>query len=128
MKRLIAISFLSIYLFSTTEMYQLVKLPLLVEHFIEHKQKKSDLTLWEFLCLHYKPTTEKDSDYAKDMKLPFKSHDGCINAVIGAFVPNNHSTEIHKPVTINSRHFPLLDETFTGSSFLSTIWQPPKNC
>lgn len=109
-------------------MYQLVKLPLLVEHFIEHKAQKNDLTLWEFLCIHYTPTTEKDSDYAKDMKLPFKTHDGCINAVISAFVPNNYSTEINKPVISQSNNFPLLDEAFMGSSFLSAIWQPPKSC
>jgi hypothetical protein len=109
-------------------MYQLVKLPLLVEHFMEHKKAKTELTFWEFLCLHYTPSTDKDSDYAKDMKLPFKTHDGCTNATIAAFVPHNFSTEIHKPVTSQSNNFPLLDEAFRGSSFLSAIWQPPKTC
>lgn len=128
LKQLIAISFLSIYLLSTTEMYQLFKLPMLVEHFVEHKQENKDITLWDFLCMHYAHGIVKDADYDKDMKLPFKTHDGCINMTITAFTPNNISTGITKPVIIENKSFPHYHEVFTASSFLSSIWQPPKAC
>lgn len=40
LKKLFAISFLFIYLYSTTELHQLLKAPLLVGCFIEHGEKK----------------------------------------------------------------------------------------
>ena len=38
-----------------------------------------------FLYIHYTHDIAKDSDYDKDMKLPFKTHDGCTNSTISAF-------------------------------------------
>lgn len=113
---------------STTELYQLMKLPVLAEHFVEHKQENKDITLWDFLCMHYAHGIVKDADYDKDMKLPFKTHDGCINATISPFTPNNFSTEIVKTAIPGSTSYPLYNEVFTVSSFLSTIWQPPRSC
>jgi hypothetical protein len=113
---------------STTELSQLFKLPLLVEHFTEHRQENSDITLWDFLCMHYAHGIVKDADYDKDMKLPFKTHDGCTNSTISPFAPTNFSTEIVKTVISESRSFPSYKEAFTASSFLSTIWQPPRHC
>jgi len=127
LKKIITISFLSIYLFSTTELSQLLKLPSLVEHYIEHKQENRDITLWAFLCMHYAHGIVKDADYDKDMKLPFKTSDG-INLTITAFTPHNFSTEIAKPVTNETKSFPSYNEVFLASSFLSNIWQPPRTC
>ena len=73
MKRIIALTFLSLYLISTTELHQLLKLPALVEHFSEHQQKDKTITLWKFLCIHYANGNKKDADYEKDSKLPFKT-------------------------------------------------------
>lgn len=128
LKKIVAISLLSVYLLSTTELYQLLKLPSLVHHFVEHKQENKDLTLWGFLYIHYAHDIAKDSDYDKDMKLPFKTHDGCTNSTISAFTAHNFSTEISKPVINESKIFPIYLEEFAAYSFLSKIWQPPKYC
>lgn len=128
MRKLIAISILSVYLFSTTELNQLLKLPFLVKHFYEHKGQKSSLTLIEFLHMHYANGDVKDADYDKDMKLPFKSHDGCINTSITPFLHHFFTAEINRPVYIHTNNFTLHDEAGLDFFFLSNIWQPPRNC
>jgi hypothetical protein len=113
---------------SLTELNQLVKLPLLIEHFIEHKGKDSSLSLWAFLDMHYAHGDVKDADYDEDMKLPFKSHDGCVNTFFISFVPNTFDDLSTKPVYIEDNTYSVYEETFLTSSYLSFIWQPPKSC
>jgi hypothetical protein len=127
-KKLFAILLLFIYLISLTELSQLVKLPILVEHFIEHKEKNSNLSLWEFLNMHYAQSDDHDGDRDKDMKLPFKSHDGCINTTIVALPSTNIGTLSEKPICIEKKAYSIYTENFLSSSHLSSIWQPPKAC
>ncbi|MBP6756326.1 MAG: hypothetical protein KA210_09265 [Bacteroidia bacterium] len=128
LKKFIAISLLSIYLISITELSQLVKLPLLIEHFSEHKQKDGHMSLWKFLSIHYTQNTSHDADYEKDMKLPFKSHDGCINSVVSESVPSSFYFFSTKPVFSQNNAYSNYTEQFLTSAYLSSIWQPPKSC
>jgi hypothetical protein len=124
-KKFLAISFLSLYLISLTELSQLVKLPSLVEHYIEHKEKQSDLSLWEFLSMHYTQNANHDTNHEK---LPFKSHNGCINMVVIAFISNNFESISVNAVYTENKTTIAYSEKFSTSSFLSSIWQPPKSC
>ncbi len=128
MKKLVSILFLSIYLISTTELHQLSKLPLLIEHFGEHKQKNSALTFLDFLNIHYSGETKKDADHEKDMQLPFKSHDGCATTFIVANVPPTISNIVLKEFSESIISFSSLEDCCVSSSYLSSIWQPPKTC
>ncbi len=128
LKRFLSISLLSIFLVSATELYQLVKLPLMVEHFKEHRQEDKDITLWAFLCMHYDYAAKPDEDYAKDMTLPFKANDSMINATIADFVPTTFYISPAKKTYASSVQFVTFDEQHISSSFLSNIWQPPKSC
>ncbi len=69
MKRVFAIGLLFFYLISFTEFSEVLRLPLLVEHYIEHKDKVADLSFLEFLGMHYKNDVAHDD---QDMSLPFK--------------------------------------------------------
>ena len=62
-----------LYLVSTTELYQLFKIPELVEHYVEHKNLNPEMTLTAFLKTHYDHPV-KDGDYGKDQRLPFIIH------------------------------------------------------
>lgn len=127
LKKAIAILFLSIYLLSTTELSQLLKLPALIEHFAEHKKENSQITLWSFLNIHYAHGIVHDKDYDKDMKLPFKEQ---INTV--AFAP------VYFPSALSDLTVPLFTlfnkkqffpkDIQIISSYLDSIWQPPKSC
>lgn len=75
MRKYIAIFFLSVYLVAFTEARQVLKLPDLVQHFIAHKLRDHNTTLYSFIKMHYLDAPVKDADYKQDMKLPFKIHE-----------------------------------------------------
>lgn len=127
MRKTISIAFLFVYLFSATELSQLVKLPTLVEHFSEHKQQNKAMSFWDFMCIHYAGKFSKDNDYEKDMKLPFKAHDTSQSFI---FVANQPVTPFMPTFTVNlqQKTFSHYDEQFLTSFYLSCIWQPPKFC
>jgi hypothetical protein len=127
LKKLFAISFLFIYLFSTTELHQLLKAPLLIEHFMEHREENKDITLWQFLYAHYAMDHVKDADYDKDMKLPFKTHDNCVASFLNVYLPSA-KVSIEKPVQLLQEKSFISKDQFLLTSFLSNIWQPPRIC
>ncbi len=118
--------FLSVYLLSITQLGELLKVPLMVEHFVEHKEKNSKLTILGFLRLHYQGQDVFDDDYEKDMKLPFKSH---TNICCIAFYPLLQEFKTIQKVNYKYKKENLYSYSFLYSStFLSSIWQPPRNC
>lgn len=128
LKKAISILLLSTFLMSNTECYQLLKLPFFIEHFAEHKQLNEGTTLWTFLKIHYSNDNIRYSDYDKDMRLPFKSHDSCVNSLSPSFAPTLYSYKIIKPVVSETNTFKDHHPIFFKSAYLSNIWQPPKFC
>jgi len=128
LKKGISILFLSIYLLSSTQLKELLKLPILVEHFIEHKKLASQFSFIDFLCMHYAEGTKIDADYEKDMRLPFKSAENSLGSYISFYLP---VPVIKQDVVV---HFIERKQTFAhynftySSAFLSSIWQPPRVC
>ena len=125
MKKVITILFVSIYLFSSTELNQLLKLPVLHEHFKEHHAEDNSLSMMDFILMHYSSNDVNKSDQDEDMKLPFKSPDSCFSASIIAY--------ISQPIGFTEKLVfftkePLNNYTYKefSSSYLSSIWQPPK--
>ena len=70
MPRFIAILFLSMQLFTNTELCQLVKIPVLITHYQEHKALNGDVSIFGFLRLHYFNGDPHDNT---DLELPFKT-------------------------------------------------------
>ncbi len=126
MKRIIALTFLSLYLISTTELHQLLKFPALANHFSEHQQKDKSITLWKFLCIHYANGNVKDADYDKDSKLPFKTLDTCNSSNHITLLPEQkfcfNAILLPSEEKVISKYYPC----FSNSTFLKSIWQPPK--
>ena len=56
-----------------TELGQLLKTPVMVQHYITHQQANGSLSLLDFLQEHYQPG-HQDGDIAADNELPFKSY------------------------------------------------------
>lgn len=128
MNKYLSIFLLSIYLITITELCQLIKLPFLVEHFYEHKTKNNKLSLIDFLIIHYAQEDDHDGDEDKEMKLPFKSHDGCINAIASQFIPSSFSFSPSKSRLTLLHDYSTYVDQFLTSPHLSSIWQPPKSC
>jgi hypothetical protein len=105
-----------------------MKVPLFVKHFIEHKTKDHQLTLLEFIEMHYASTDVKDTDYDEDMKLPFKTHNSCVGITSISFIPNSFADLLIKPILSEENSYFNYQERFLTSSCPSSIWQPPKAC
>lgn len=53
---------------------QLLKVPVLMEHFREHQQLDARISFVDFLIHHYSFEEHTDDDESRDMQLPFKGH------------------------------------------------------
>jgi hypothetical protein len=126
LKKYISILFLTIYLFSTTEAIELLKLPVIFQHFAAHKLEDKNITFFAFLDMHYMHGSPKDKDYDEDMKLPFKTSCDCIFAVATAIVPQVFTFSFTKPLaTLEKKNYIILNQCI-ASAYLANIWQPPK--
>lgn len=129
MKKMFAILFMFLYLTASTELHQLLKLPILIEHFVEHQSINNNLTFLDFLSMHYSHEDDHDGDKEKDMKLPFKSHSCCneTNSFV-ALVPSQVFTFIAFQTTQVRVKISSCYAFCTTSSHLNAIWQPPQIC
>ncbi|MEC5394947.1 hypothetical protein [Bergeyella sp. RCAD1439] len=75
MRKFMTYFFIVAYLFSFPEARQVIKLPNLVEHYISHKLRNPNMSVFSFIKIHYVDEQLMDSDYDQDMKLPFKTND-----------------------------------------------------
>jgi hypothetical protein len=122
LKRLLSISLLALYLNSFTEMHEVLRLPILFEHYAEHKQQVNDLSFWEFLVMHYETDVNHDDH---DGQLPFKvpGHSFAASATV---------LPIHKIVLTETIPLTTLSYSFNyteafSSTSLKAIFQPPKS-
>jgi hypothetical protein len=126
MKKAIAILFLCVHLLNTTPLGELCKLPILVEHYIEHKKADGDITVFEFLRMHYFNGDPKDADYDTDMKLPFKTINAHMDLLV---VMEQHTPNFvlwqHNQIGSKNQKFPQTSSNF-HSNHLYAIWQPPR--
>ena len=121
MNRFLTIVLLAFYLNSYTEVHEFFRMPILVEHYVEHKQKVNDLTFWEFLVMHYETDTNHDST---DGQLPFKVLGHSLIAI--SMTLPIQKINISETVLISEvNHSFNYQESYFGSS-LDSIFQPPR--
>ena len=104
MKRVAAILFLSIMLLSQTELHQILKFPVFVQHYFEHQAEDPNITLSQFIVLHYFSGNPVDDDYARDMQLPFKSND-CLGRSLWFFYQKKMDNDGFKYCRSHSRYY-----------------------
>jgi hypothetical protein len=127
MRKMVAIFFLSVYLTAFTPFKEVWKLPVLIEHFMEHRAQDPSISILAFLDMHYMHGSPHDADYDRDMQLPFKmvSHTSLITFAIP-------SSPIHfqtAPPLYCKKEKPLLyNSTAYSFNFHNSIWQPPRAC
>lgn len=73
MKKLILIISSVIFIGSSTELHELVRLPALLKHYAQHRSENGNLSLIDFLVIHYSENHPADNDDKDDDQLPFKS-------------------------------------------------------
>lgn len=126
LKKLTAISFLLIFLCANTEMGQLLKLPVLIHHYLEHHDDDEGVSFVNFLHKHYYEENSHPSPNNEHEKLPFKSHElGFSQATFIYQPPVGFELQIEKLI---SKVNIIYSTAFHQTSILSRIWQPPKFC
>lgn len=128
LKRLFHILLLGFYLFSATELKELAKVPVLFQHFFEHKNIDQRMTFMGYLEHHYSDIPHTDNDQERDNQLPFKAQDICAGIIGSPALPPSFGYTLKKAyriitvkkITVSSDHSPLF-------AFAGKIWQPPKS-
>jgi hypothetical protein len=73
-KKVIGIVLCALILNGSTEIHQLWKLPLLLQHYLQHQKTNPSLSFISFLKIHYTSKDHPiDNDDKEDNELPFKS-------------------------------------------------------
>jgi hypothetical protein len=111
-------------LLAYTEVSQLLKVSVMIEHFNESKQHSGQLTFFDFIKQHYIYDDGNQSDNDTDMKLPFKSHENV--ALTGVNCPPDISTNLYVSHKENEDQNIFSYKDNLESSYLASIWQPPK--
>ncbi|MBS1655307.1 MAG: hypothetical protein JSU05_10715 [Bacteroidetes bacterium] len=111
-------------LFSNTELHQFFKLPLLIEHYREHKKEDPSITVLQFLKIHYQGLIVHDRDEKKDRQLPFQSPDCAVSVVVITDVPAAINFEAPLPLILKQQRVAHY-YTYTHQHLID-IFQPPR--
>ncbi|WP_374163678.1 hypothetical protein [Arcticibacter sp. MXS-1] len=126
LNRVIAILLLSTLLVTQTELGQLIKFPILITHYFDHKSEKPDISVIAFIKLHYFSKFVKDKDYMEDMRLPFKSNTTIqVLSVSSAVIPQNSYISIRAAEFDLYRVRPDFSEKEIRG-VAKSVWQPPQ--
>jgi hypothetical protein len=123
MKRGILLLLTALFIFSSTECKQLLKLPLLWEHFFEHHRENPEINAFQFFLHHY--VCQDDHADEQDQKLPFKSGTQSIHQLLPYSVSHNDCA-LH--LFSNEDEAPLNDayQAPYSTAAHDLVWQPPK--
>ena len=102
------------------------KLPVLIEHFIEHRSDDPQLSFLRFLSIHYLHGSPKDADFDRDMELPFKDISQSSLTAATYTAPAPISINMKKPVYNPGEENPFAGTANYSYQYLSSIWQPPR--
>lgn len=103
---------------------QFAKLPVLVEHFKEHKLRDAEITFIDFLAMHYWGKDIDDDDDSRDKQLPFKDQHIPYSFYNHYTPPNN--IQISVPVVPIINTHPQLNQFFSPDAHLGALFRPPQ--
>lgn len=104
---------------------EIFKLGNLVQHFLHHKSHNADMSVLDFVDIHYLQKTKVDEDFAEDMSLPFKSSDNVPTIIVNKPAPNSIQL-VHIAYESNSTALNSYEDCREYSAALQSIWQPPR--
>jgi len=124
-KRFGGILFIVVHLFTFAEFQNLLKLPVLFEHFSEHKKDDAEMDFWSFIKLHYFEPLTVDKDYEKDRQLPFQSTNPLLITSVSLCECQTFVLEISPLEEVDNIFYQFNDNTKPQFSAFD-IFQPPR--
>jgi hypothetical protein len=126
-RKAFAAFFLTTMLLAQTPLQQVLKLPVLVAHFTEHRiRSQGEISFLEFINHHYFTTHPDDGDTDRDKQLPFHTSE-VIMISSTVVVPEQILPDFEPPV-FEDKTYGLFTLSGPSSLFTFDIWQPPKSC
>lgn len=117
---------LFVFLNAQSALGSMLRMPVLIHHYIEHAEINAETTLLSFLQSHYTENINHHDDVHHDHeKLPFKNHDSGIHQVMVLSIENPVSPVPDMPGS-EQKGNKLPDCQSYFYSFTSRIWQPPR--
>lgn len=103
---------------------ELFKVPVLVQHYLEHQQKNSCLEFGDFLAMHYWGEDIDDKDDERDMQLPFKKldHNDVTHFV---YIPNRIYTSTIRNIPVTTQQENNFEVTLHSNPHLGALFRPP---
>lgn len=102
-----------------------MKIPVLFQHFAEHRREDPSISLFAFLQLHYKGSFAVDEDYKRDQELPFRTNETIVNNFIACEVTFPLYELLYQHPVDKKRYNTLIDDTFPVLC-IRDIFQPPR--
>ena len=124
-KKACSIFLLTIYLFSVTQLYELLRLNVLIQHYYETKANDHSVSFFSFLIMHYVTDDGNNKDNDRDRELPFKAHAGVIADGFSVFILKKPQDFILPPFSQCKTDFQVYTDPFITSRFCTLVWQPP---
>jgi hypothetical protein len=128
MKKAAVIFAITVYFFGATDAYQLLKLPLFINHYVKHIAEDPNTTLASFVKMHYAGEIIFDEDYKQDMQLPFKTQekDICCSCSFSVTLPIQKFTIEPILLTPRKKNHPQLPQPDYSLVSVRDIFQPPR--
>jgi hypothetical protein len=107
---------------------QLIRLPGLVEHYLEHRSENASLGFDEFLYLHFVETGSHQHDGGQHAKLPFAgANSGHVQQEFVKFYPRRQAPDFSKDLASCTSELLIPRNTSQQlPAFHTDIWNPPK--
>jgi len=120
-----------LYFTAYMEGHELLRLPLLIEHYVQHRNENPTMSLMDFLKMHYSGHIIYDADWRQDMQLPFKtvpSNDLCLSALSFMIIPfwKNMHYILSPEDRIQDSIYPPRRLSTYRYDFWSSIFKPPR--
>jgi ABC-type Zn2+ transport system substrate-binding protein/surface adhesin len=103
---------------------ELAKLPLLIEHYRQHRALDDSMNFLQFLAMHYTDARHHEEDHTTHSHLPFGQHHH-LNVTIPVWNAPAIALLLSPPEGSDLRH-QIPGEVFLIFSFAAHIWQPPR--
>lgn len=119
----IVVALLFVISVNALTLQHIYRLPILVSHFLEHKEKNPNVTFFGYLAMHYWADDGGDNDQNRHMQLPFKKAFFYQSSIV-LFFQNGVVFTIN---IFSGKEFP---EQFYTAKFITTsldsLFRPPR--
>lgn len=103
---------------------ELVKIPILFSHFLEHKDRDPSIDFISFLSIHYWGEDIDDDDTDRDNQLPFKKINS--DQLQQPFIASIRAFDIKRTNGFVSKSYTFFCDRYIPDPNQSSLYRPPR--